>query len=626
MEHLVNGSNPGETDTKDLLSILDLQQDGIVVLDQESRIRYMNETAARLIDFSDQPCDWLRFPFPIPTDGPLEESITADPVRYVSLTARETDWQGCRCQLILIRDISEQKREELRLHAAAAAAETRAAELEALKFVAGHLNQIVLRDDAIQAGLETVLALYEISMAWVLLLGEEGGYQLYAAYGAPANVISEKRILKNDFTCEWLQKTLQGEFTEPRVLDLSDCMRKIGFQDSYIRLNYAIPLSMNGKPLGLLNLVPVQVKTFEAADYRKFGVIGQQFAIAIQRAVPASVDVYKGGVYPPFETGAQTPGGELDITAVSKNVLRLAIELTGAEGGMVGLLNDSSSNLTFLASVPETASRHVALRSNDLFWDVVDNGQAILKTGDTIAEELPMFFAQKAKSLILAPVRAGGRILGLLALYSAAPEHELNDFYKAIAESLGRQAGTAVQNAQLYMEVQQLTVTDSLTGLHNQKSFITQAVREMERTWRYKRPLSIISLVIDDIRSINEHYGRETGDRIMQVLGQLCNESLRKVDIVGRFTGNNFIILLPETDLTGANDVAERLRMKTVNWCTNHSDGQIAFTISLGIASLAGNEVVDLERFIDRANQALYTALQSGGNQALVWEPVRKIE
>ena len=146
----------------------------------------------------------------------------------------------------------------------------------------------------------------------------------------------------------------------------------------------------------------------------------------------------------------------------------------------------------------------------------------------------------------------------------------------------------------------------------------------MERAWRYKRPLSILSVVIDDIRSLNDQYGREIGDRIMQILGQICTESLRKVDVIGRYTGSNFIILLPETDEVGARDVAERLRMKAEGWRLGTSEGTVHFTISLGIAGLVNNEVLDLERFIDRANQALYTALQAGGNRALVWAPEKK--
>lgn len=614
----------GEAELRDYQTILDFQQDGIAVLDQKLSIKYINPTALALLNLTFNKSLGDSFPFSLNLDSPLETSIGSEPPRWIRLTASEISWQGEKSILVQIRDISDCKREEKRLSTAATAAETRAAELEALKFVAGQLNQIVLRDDAILAGLETALVLFRAEMAWVLLPEENGTVQMFAASHAPSTVISEKRILAKGFKSLWLEKALNGELSEPRMLDFSDCMDEIGFKSSIPETHYAIPLRLNDKPLGLLNLVPIDEKELDFEGYKLLKTIGQQFSLAIQPSIPISLAIIQGN-YPQAAslTGRSIADG-LDLTAVMKNVLKLAVELTGAEAGSLGLLNSSQRNLSFGANFPETIPQQIYMRSDDLLWEVVDTGKPVLLRGDLQTERLPMFFAPRAKSMVLVPVCVGNKILGLMALYSLSEDRELNEFNEAVAVSLGKQVGNTVQNAQLFMEVQQLTITDPLTGLHNQKSFITQAVREMERTWRYKRPLSLISIVIDDIRSINDRYGREVGDNIMQVLGQICTESLRKVDIIGRYTGNNFIILLPETDATGARDVAERLRMKTESWRHETSEGPVTFSISLGIADLAESEVIDLERFIDRANQALYTALQSGGNRALVWEPAKK--
>ncbi len=608
----------------DFRSILELQQDGIVILDEGYSVQYLNQPAAQMLNLSWSDSLGSSFPFAVAANVRQDLSISSDPERWVRLSTSETIWKGRKSYLVQVREITDHKREENRLSVAASAAETRAMELEALKFVADQLNQIVLRDDTIQAGLQTVLALYPSEMVWVLLPAEHDSYQMYAAYSTPSPVLSEKRMLKGDIQCMWIEKVLKGELAEPCMLNLKDCMAQIGFSTSIPVVNYSIPLYVNGKPMGLLNLVPSSEKELDFEEFKTLKTIGQQFTFAIQRALPPMLAVSRTNYYAAADLTDRMTGSELDLVAVTKNVLKLAVEITGAEAGTLGLVNANRMNLTFQAMLPETLPQQVFTRSDDLLWDVIDNGTTALLTGEALAEKLPMFFTASAKSVILVPVSLGSKVLGVLALYSLQEERPLNDFNRAIAESLGKQAGMAVQNAHQFLEVQQLTVTDPLTGLHNQKSFITQAVREMERAWRYKRPLSILSVVIDDIRSLNDQYGREIGDRIMQILGQICTESLRKVDVIGRYTGSNFIILLPETDEVGARDVAERLRMKAEGWRLGTSEGTVHFTISLGIAGLVNNEVLDLERFIDRANQALYTALQAGGNRALVWAPEKK--
>jgi diguanylate cyclase (GGDEF)-like protein len=312
----------------------------------------------------------------------------------------------------------------------------------------------------------------------------------------------------------------------------------------------------------------------------------------------------------------------MDLPAVLQNVLNLAVELVGAEAGTMGLLTPNRQNLTFLTNFPESASQQTLVTDDNLIWQTVEKGESALLVGkETLQETLPRNFCSDAQSLVLVPIIFGRQTLGVLALYTLGAGKELNAFDLAIAESLGQQAGVAVWNAQLFFEVQQLAITDPLTGLNNQKSFINHAVRELERTWRYKRPLSIISIVIDDIRSINEKFGRENGDRVIQVLGRICSDSLRRVDVLGRYTGNNFIAMLPETKLESAREVAERLRSKVQAYTYEVVEGSVTFTISLGVANLVESEMIDLERFIDRANQALYTAVQMGGNRTLVWEP-----
>jgi diguanylate cyclase (GGDEF)-like protein len=608
----------------DYQTILEIQEEGIVVLDQGGLVKYINPAATALLHLDPKDCLGKVFPFEIKLGSTVSTAVDDAEESWVQIRFKEVPWEDGSVYFAQVRDLSDRKREEELLQQAVEAAETRATELEALKFVADQLNQSALLEEAIQSGLETVLALVDAQAAWVLLPEETGNIRMIASYSSSSILKSERRTLSPTFRCQGLDRVMDGELMEPELIRIARCMQEAGLSPKLADQHYTVPLHIHGAPIGVLNLVMTDEKELAPHDIRLLKTISQQFAIAIQRSMPlstAATNKYGKTI----SDVSRTISSALDLPAVLQNVLKLAVELVGAEAGSLGLLNQNRVNLNFLSNLPETISQQNLVKAENVVWQVVEKSKSVLLAGDDLSRQLPRNFCLGAKSLILSPVVAGRKTLGILALYTLGEEKELNAFDQAIAESLGQQAGIAVQNAQLFFEVQQLTITDPLTGLNNQKSFINHAVRELERTWRYKRPLSMISLVIDDIRNLNDRFGREIGDRILHSLGRICTESLRRVDVVGRYTGNNFVILLPETELEGARDVAERLRMKVQSFRIDSPKGHVTFSISLGVAGLSENEVIDLERFIDRANQALYTAVQAGGNQTLVWESEGKI-
>ncbi|MEM5776260.1 MAG: PAS domain-containing protein, partial [Anaerolineaceae bacterium] len=302
----------------DFQAILEHQQDGIVILDDQHRILYLNQPAARLLNLIQPDSLGTSFPFAVAEHTAQELLISTDPACWVRITAAEMIWQGRASLLVQVRETTENKHEENRLSVAASAAETRAMELEALKFVADQLNQVVLRDDTILAALQTVLALYKTEMVWVMLPFEPGTYQMYAAYRAPSPVLSEKRIIKSEIKCMWMEKVLHGELTESCMLNLAECMAEIGFPPSIPVINYAIPLGMNGKPLGLLNLVPVDEEELSFNDFKALKTIGQQFALAIQRALPPSLAFSRPAYYAAVDLTGRAIEDELDLLAVTK--------------------------------------------------------------------------------------------------------------------------------------------------------------------------------------------------------------------------------------------------------------------------------------------------------------------
>ncbi len=164
-----------------------------------------------------------------------------------------------------------------------------------------------------------------------------------------------------------------------------------------------------------------------------------------------------------------------------------------------------------------------------------------------------------------------------------------------------------------YQKVQQLSVTDSLTGLFNRRKFFEELTREVERARRYDSPTSLIMLDLDHFKRINDRYGHQMGDEVLRSLSEVLIESTRKTDIIARYGGEEFIIILPETPIVGARDVADRVRREVEKASVLGAGIEIQFTVSLGLTAYQSNDTVDT--IVGRADQALYIAKGNGRNR-----------
>jgi diguanylate cyclase (GGDEF)-like protein len=159
---------------------------------------------------------------------------------------------------------------------------------------------------------------------------------------------------------------------------------------------------------------------------------------------------------------------------------------------------------------------------------------------------------------------------------------------------------------------------DYLTGLSNRRHFMVQGEMELARVQRYGEALSAFMLDIDHFKKINDTHGHKAGDIVLQKLGQLLRETLRTVDIIGRIGGEEFAILLPETDLGEASEIAERLREIIAGSEVILEAGlPLHFTVSIGVASLKEKEA-NLDILLSLADKALYQAKESGRNRVCV--------
>lgn len=176
--------------------------------------------------------------------------------------------------------------------------------------------------------------------------------------------------------------------------------------------------------------------------------------------------------------------------------------------------------------------------------------------------------------------------------------------------------------AEANKRLKEMAIRDELTGLHNRRHFMEQANAEFQRHRRYKNPLSLLMMDADHFKNINDTYGHSVGDMALASLADIGRNQLREVDIFARIGGEEFAILLPETDIQEAGVVAERIRNAVEHSCLriekpDHTlqDGQgLRFTVSIGLAQTE-DTMQDVDTLLKLADRALYAAKSSGRNR-----------
>jgi diguanylate cyclase (GGDEF)-like protein/PAS domain S-box-containing protein len=233
--------------------------------------------------------------------------------------------------------------------------------------------------------------------------------------------------------------------------------------------------------------------------------------------------------------------------------------------------------------------------------------------------------AEPGADLPSTPVRVGGtmsrsyigiplilreKVIGVLSVQSYQPAFYTGNQVRLL-EMVAVEAAIAIENARLYGEVQRLAIMDELTGVYNYRGLMELGKREVERARRFNHPLSLLFFDIDGFRNFNNIYSHATGNLVMKAITQRVHSVLRAVDIFTRYGGDEFVVLLPETNREMALQVAKRLvaEIASTRVATNH--GELSVTISVGLTLLT-EESQDIGALIDRANHAEHRAKKKG--------------
>lgn len=174
------------------------------------------------------------------------------------------------------------------------------------------------------------------------------------------------------------------------------------------------------------------------------------------------------------------------------------------------------------------------------------------------------------------------------------------------------------KQAQAALEL--LATIDTLTGLANRRYFLELAERAFYQAQRYNRPLSVVMIDVDNFKNINDTFGHAAGDQVLTSIARRMQEVLRRSDILGRYGGDEFVVLLPETGQEGARRMTERLRAAVAQMTEKMGEIDLPVSLSVGVSSSFGMSDITLDVLLQRADKALYTSKQSGRDRVTSFE------
>jgi diguanylate cyclase (GGDEF)-like protein len=329
------------------------------------------------------------------------------------------------------------------------------------------------------------------------------------------------------------------------------------------------------------------------------------------------VEQQKRGLAEHLQRFTQGIASTFDAGAVAEQLLGSAADIVTYDCGAVYVQEGSTARLLAAHKVDEPERlllEHMPETNPDFF-----SGMRALKARTISGTQLEAsgFARGMPPSTVLryVPLISHGKEFGVMVLMRRyGPRFGVQDM--SLCAILAQQAVVAFENARLFAEVQRLAVTDELTGLYNRRRFFELARQEFNRSVRHDSRLAMVILDADHFKRINDEHGHLTGDRVLTELARLCRAATRSFDVLGRYGGEELIIMLPETALATARNVAARIRADVESNVTSSSHGTIQLTVSIGVA-VRTLGMRDLSSLVEAADNALFQAKREGRNRVV---------
>lgn len=315
----------------------------------------------------------------------------------------------------------------------------------------------------------------------------------------------------------------------------------------------------------------------------------------------------------------------LDLQKVYQRIKEQLPTLLGVELFSLFVYNPDKGSLELAIHNHLNLSNQLVLlpkKGGMMFEAVKEHGSIVI--GDASSKRSTGGLREKYKhgDALLVPLKIGGEVIGVLNLNNSH-NGNFSEQDRLLADQVAQFLSTIICNARLYQKVRALSMIDGLTGIMNHLHLHKRLYVELLRALRYSRPLSCIMLDLDHFKIINDTYGHQAGDRILREVVEIIQAQVRELDVPARYGGEEFFIILPETGLDEALNVAERLREAVAQHGFFAEGNVIRVTASFGVASFPQAKIMHKNELIRHADQALYQAKHDGRNRVVAYQERR---
>lgn len=499
-------------------------------------------------------------------------------------------------------------------------AERGAKELDTLRQTGMAVTASLELDDTIQRILEQLNRVVPYDSASVQVL-HPGYLQIVGGRGwdDPQSVLGIRFPIPADNP-----NTVVIETGEPYLLDDAPAAHPSFNQHphDHIRSWLGVPLQIGDQLMGMLSVESTEPHDFSEREVRMVATFADQVAIALRNAQSYQAEQERRRMTSAVSQIAQITSSSIDLQSAFDEVCRLTAVAAHADQCAV-LLQDGEERGFAQRSIrgpggelsPTEERTAAAALAQLLEADLAEQIQAAgvpvqVPTGATDKHE-PTSIA------LVAPLISRGALLGMLALRRTTTGEPFGDAEVSAAATVATTVAGYIEVARLFARTQELATIDPLTGLFNRRGWLQAGLHELDRAERYERPLATLILDLDHFKRINDSHGHPIGDEVLSEVAARLLVCLRKIDLIGRYGGEEFMALLPECDRSSAEMVAERVRRAIESPAFATSAGELFVTTSVGVAS-SEVEPLNLDTLLRAADQALYAAKRAGRNQSWV--------
>ena len=377
------------------------------------------------------------------------------------------------------------------------------------------------------------------------------------------------------------------------------------------RSEIAVPLMVRDEVLGVLDCQSDHLDHFDSETIDLLTLFSTQASMAVQNARLYSLERRRAQQLETINTIAQQMTVVLDFRELLNRVCTLIGQAFLVDH--VSILLKEEDGLALRAQHGSLALRIPAEErlsaENGIWLRALANDETVIEN-DIAKENSSVGLFDHSRSCMCIPLVSFGQNLGVLLLDSVRPQ-AFQHADEQTLESVADICATAIQNAQHVERVRQLAYLDGLTGIFNRRFFELRIVEEIERAKRFAAGMAMLMVDIDQFKLLNDEFGHLLGDEVLRQVSSIFSQNLRKIDVVCRYGGEEFAILLSQTNTEHALRVAEKLRRVVETW--QFPGVPRSVTISIGVSTFPGYGKTR-DELMQAADAGLYAAKQGGRN------------